>query len=119
MRTIPSIFFGLAMTSTTWAGDPPLSSVPAQRPQHVVSAPYSAPCQVSSHQLPCCRPGRVWLAPNRPIFFEDKFRYEPRIRDIRFAPMSSTLPGTGLGAPDTMSVIPSHRDGYFRMFQFR
>ena len=48
-----------------------------------------------------------------------KDRYEPRIRDIRFAPASSTLPGSGLGAPDTLFVLPPYRDGYIRLFETR
>ena len=55
----------------------------------------------------------------RPIVIDCKDRYEPRIRDIRFAPASSTLPGTGLGAPDTLFVLPPYRDGYIRLFETR
>src|SRR5262249_30031889 len=62
----------------------------------------AAPGPVVAQPCPCeqtVRPGRLWLTGGRPILIDEHFRYEPRIRDIRFASPSSTLPGTGLGAP--------------------
>jgi hypothetical protein len=77
--------------------------------------PVAKPCDCER----VVRPGRIWLVPDRPIVIDCKDRYEPRIRDIRFSPMSSTLPGSGLGAPDTLFVLPPYRDGYIRLFETR
>lgn len=82
------------------------------------------PGPVTTQPCPCeqtVRPGRVWLTGSRPILIDDHFRYEPRIRDIRYSTPSSTLPGSGLGAPDTLFVLPPYqaRDGYFRIFDRR
>jgi hypothetical protein len=103
----------------------PQAQVLQPAPGNVVLAPAPV-VQVApppARRCPCeqIRPGRVWLTDNRPILIDDRFRYEPRIRDIRYATPSSTLPGSGLGAPDTINVIPPYRarDGYFRFFDMR
>jgi hypothetical protein len=83
-----------------------------------------SPTPAIAHPCPCertVRPGRAWLTGGRPVLIDDRFRYEPRIRDIRYSMPSSTLPGAGLGAPDTLFVLPPYqaRDGYFRLFDTR
>jgi hypothetical protein len=117
--------------------DPPTARiVPASVPSQIVRADgapvvvkpapvvvNAAPTAIAAQPCPCekaARPGRVWLSGWRPVVTDDPFRYEPRIRDIRFAPQSSTLPGAGLGAPDTLFVLPpSYHPGYFRVFDRR
>jgi len=87
--------------------------------------PIAAPRTIVAQPCPCCeptvRPGRVWLDGSRPVVIDDRFRYEPRIRDIRYAVPSSTLPGGSPSAIDTPFVIPNYRarDGYFRIFDLR
>jgi hypothetical protein len=93
------------------------AQTPAPVIVRTIPGPATQPC-------PCeqtVRPGRAWLPGCRPILIDDHFRYEPRIRDIRYSMPSSTLPGTGLGAPDTLFVLPPYqaRDGYFRIFDRR
>ena len=98
------------------AGTPvAVQQAPAAMIQQVPSRVVSQPCDCQK----TIRPQRLWLIAGRPIVIDCKDRYEPRIRDIRFAPMSSTLPGSGLGAPDTLFVLPPYRDGYIRLFETR
>ncbi|HVJ83338.1 MAG TPA: hypothetical protein VNC50_19895 [Planctomycetia bacterium] len=66
-----------------------------------------------------CGAQRLWRVDGRPVMADDLYRYEPRVRDARFSPVSSTLPGSGLGAPDTIPVLPLYRNGYFRLFNTR
>lgn len=84
--------------------------------QHAPGTVVQQPCNDCNRAV---RSGRIWMIDRRPIVIDCKDRYEPRIRDIRFAPASSTLPGTGLGAPDTLFVLPPYRDGYIRLFETR
>jgi len=134
-----SLAVGLSLLSFVngLRADPPaVKIVPAPVPSQVIRADGTPivvnPAPVVVHATPttiapspcpcekCVRPGRVWLSGWRPVVVDDPFRYEPRIRDIRFAPQSSTLPGSGLGAPDTLFVLPpSYRPGYFRVFDRR
>jgi hypothetical protein len=112
MRGVFALGLSVFLAGTAAAGEP-------------TAAPPNASCgcgpSTAKRVWKPWRPQRLWLTADRPIYMdEDKFRYEPRIRDIRFAPMSSTLPGGAMfGAPDTLPVIPAYRDGYIRFFSFR
>jgi hypothetical protein len=59
---------------------------------------------------------REFFEPNRPVFFDEfGYRYEPKIRDIRLVPNSTTLPGGVVGSPDTFPLLPPAQSGYFRL----
>ena len=60
-------------------------------------------------------PGGWWRIGNRPIFCQEGYRFEPRVRDLRYAPGAATLPGGGMGQREALPVLPAYRDGYFRL----
>lgn len=56
---------------------------------------------------------RIAVPVRRQAFIMGNDRYEPRIRDIRLVPVSTTLPQTISGSIDTLPVLPPQSDGYF------
>lgn len=74
---------------------------------------------------PACRTGglHAWWArraqANRPLpshvspFVAGAYRYEPRIRDIRYVRQHDGLPGHDAGIAETLPVIPARRWGFF------
>jgi hypothetical protein len=131
---------GVLAAVSARASDPPARLAVASSAQPLPSATQAKPASggvtvvVESaaanrvEQCPCVkrqafRPFRVrreFFEPNRPVLFDDSgYRYEPKIRDIRMVPNSTTLPGGMIGAVDTFPLLPPTQGGYFRLFEIR
>ena len=101
------------MRKLLWAVAGCCGAAAAEPPGAVVAAAAPTTTVVSTAVAEPARPrGGWWRVANRPIFCDGAYRYEPRLRDVRLLPATSSLPGNR----EALAVLPPYRDGYFRLF---